>query len=1068
MGLDIGVTSVGWGLIDREGNIIDKGVRLFEEATADNNEKRREKRGWRRVKRRRQQRVLEMRRLLAAEGLVGKDFTPSENPYEIRVKGLHEELTNQELATALLHIVKRRGSTLDIEDVALDATGDKDAQQAKETLASNTRELENEGRHVAEIQLERLRERGYVRGEDNIFKTEDYLAEFDTIMQNQNVSEELIKKARELISRKRHYSEGPGSEHSRTPYGRYRYDDEGNPIKVDLIEEMRGNCSVYPEEKRAPLRSFTAELFNFLNDLNNLKIPGEQERLTEEQKHSIIEVIRKQGYLKPKTNQPKGLAEFLKVKLDTIAGFRINEKDKPLLTEFKGYQKLLEVFEKHDGIENIPDAYLDWISEVLTSKKLPSERKQAFLEDGMQESLAADLSQLDGFNDYHSLSLKAMREIIEEMLQTSKNQMEIITENNLRQKEIPQQLTLDENAILSPVAKRAHREALRVVESIMKRYGYPDRIVIETTRAKNSKEERDQIKRIQRLNKERKDEARTLVEGHYGESFAERLSGTKLLKIRLYKEQDGKCAYTNHALDLQSIVEGRDDYEIDHIIPFSVSLDDSYNNKVLCEYRANQLKGNRSPYAYFKTGSAYGAIQDFESFKELVQANRNLHPKKKELLLREDDITKYETLQEFTRRNLVDTSYAVRTLMGTLKDYFKHHEIPTTVVPMRGKLTNLFRNIGAMHYLKERPHLTENPLEKNRNVYKHHAIDALIAARLSEQSLVRELLRIDRSTAVDETTGEIFHKATPKEDGELIKFVKRLADLDAQDFKYSWKVDRKPNRAFSDETIYSTRTVSGQERVVKKHKDIYNLESGKLEKILGKDKEKLLVYQNDYKTFEKLQSIYEQYAHERYPFAAYRNEHGPIRKYARKGDGPVIRKLKYIEDRLGNHVDISHKYDTKDKRVVLLQISPYRTDFYRNPDGTIKFVTIRYADLQPIEMTVYHPEEQRFHIDKDLYEEKKRDKKVHPEASFLFSMHRNEILDIVKKEKGAEVKERYRFIVTNNDKTNSIEVKPIEAISEKPQIMKTIGRKILDVKKYAVSPLGEMQEIKKESLKLRL
>lgn len=54
LGLDIGITSVGYGLIDYETkNIIDAGVRLFPEANVENNEGRRSKRGSRRLKRRR-------------------------------------------------------------------------------------------------------------------------------------------------------------------------------------------------------------------------------------------------------------------------------------------------------------------------------------------------------------------------------------------------------------------------------------------------------------------------------------------------------------------------------------------------------------------------------------------------------------------------------------------------------------------------------------------------------------------------------------------------------------------------------------------------------------------------------------------------------------------------------------------------------------------------------------------------------------------------------------------------------------------------------------------------------
>ena len=44
LGLDIGITSVGYGIIDFETrDVIDAGVRLFKEANVDNNEGRRSK-----------------------------------------------------------------------------------------------------------------------------------------------------------------------------------------------------------------------------------------------------------------------------------------------------------------------------------------------------------------------------------------------------------------------------------------------------------------------------------------------------------------------------------------------------------------------------------------------------------------------------------------------------------------------------------------------------------------------------------------------------------------------------------------------------------------------------------------------------------------------------------------------------------------------------------------------------------------------------------------------------------------------------------------------------------------
>lgn len=55
LGLDIGVASVGWGIIDENYNVINSGVRLFSEGSAEENLTRRTMRSSRRRIRRRHQ-----------------------------------------------------------------------------------------------------------------------------------------------------------------------------------------------------------------------------------------------------------------------------------------------------------------------------------------------------------------------------------------------------------------------------------------------------------------------------------------------------------------------------------------------------------------------------------------------------------------------------------------------------------------------------------------------------------------------------------------------------------------------------------------------------------------------------------------------------------------------------------------------------------------------------------------------------------------------------------------------------------------------------------------------------
>lgn len=110
LGLDVGIASVGWGIIDYETNkIIASGVRLFSERDKKQNETRRNSRSSRRLIRRREHRLERIKKILFEDKIITENFIPLENPYEIRVKGLNNKLSNEELATAILHIAKRRG-----------------------------------------------------------------------------------------------------------------------------------------------------------------------------------------------------------------------------------------------------------------------------------------------------------------------------------------------------------------------------------------------------------------------------------------------------------------------------------------------------------------------------------------------------------------------------------------------------------------------------------------------------------------------------------------------------------------------------------------------------------------------------------------------------------------------------------------------------------------------------------------------------------------------------------------------------------------------------------------------
>ena len=72
-------------------------------------------------------------------------------------------------------------------------------------------------------------------------------------------------------------------------------------------------------------------------------------------------------------------------------------------------------------------------------------------------------------------------------------------------------------------------------------------------------------------------------------------------------------------------------YEIDHIIPISVSLDDSLSNKVLASRLENQQKGNLTPMMAYLKGKFTGG--NLEKYKLFVSSNKNFNGKKEVIYL---------------------------------------------------------------------------------------------------------------------------------------------------------------------------------------------------------------------------------------------------------------------------------------------------------------------------------------------------------------------------------------------------------------------------------------------------
>lgn len=1054
LGLDIGVASVGYAIIDENYNVLISGVRLFREGTAEDNVARRGFRSSRRSVRRSRHRLDRLTELLSSVlGVSGvQSYT---NLYEVRVRGLSNKLSPDELFAAIIQLAKHRGIFyLSPEDLV---TEDGSNQSSADIIRVNESKLK-EGIYPCHVQLEKLNTIGTVRGIENKFTHESYRNELIKLLEVQSAFypklEEIIDDVLCIYDSKREYYEGPGSYKSPTPYGSYQLDESGNVIKINLIDKMRGKCTYYPDELRAPKWSYSACLFNLLNDLNNLTIQGV--KITELQKQELIRDYVNKG----KSVTLPAIAKICGVKKEDIFGFRIDKSEKPIFTKFEGYNELLKIAKSVNEETTIEGKkqLVDDISEILTKEKSIDTRVKKLIDDlKLSTSLAKEIAKSGGFTTYHSLSFKAINLILEDLLKTSKNQMELFTGAGIKpyNHNFNKGHQLSANLsdwIVSPVVKRSINETIKVFNALRKylkvKYGddaeFSD-VVVELAREKNSQEKKDLIKKIQKANEEKRYKIMELVENR-------KLTSAEFERISLLLEQDFKCAYSLEPIELSDVFKvGL--LEVDHIIPLSISLSDAQSNKVLVYQRENQAKGQRSPFQYFSSGKAKIT---FESFKEYVTKNLNFsNAKKRNLLYLGNPI---EDVKGFIDRNLVDTRYASRETYNLLKSFFDYHQINTKVKVINGSATSYFRKRAY--------------LPKNRDeTYAHHAQDAMIIAGFANTKLMKFFSKIgafseslNNKDSIAEVDGNIINSETgevleqelfdkSENVSNYIKFLKRIESIEPL---YSHKVDRKPNRALYDQQIKATRSfVEGNKEttyVITKYSDIYNTGTGnsgaKLKKRILESPEELLMYHHDTKTFDIFLKIVEQYGEESNPFAAYKEDHGPIRKYSKKGNGPIIESVKFRDKQLGSH-RVNKKQDGHNKSV-FLKIKSLRTDVYQDGDNYL-VLNVPYDMVRFING--------RYIIDQDKYYKSKQAQKISDSAKFVMSLYRG---DYITYEENGEIVECI-FKCINNEKMHRIEISYVNRPTDK-QVMKGIKTSIRNLIKYNVDVLGNKYKVTNEKL----
>ena len=296
IGLDIGIASVGWAVINNDkGRIEDLGVRIFKKAEeADGkalNQARREARGARRRIRRRATRMKKIKELFVKYNVVTEKQLENlyqmteekRDVWELRKIALDERVTNEEWVRILTTIAKRRGYKSNRKT----DEEEKEVGKLSKGTQENRRLLEEKGyRTIGEMFYEDSKFESNKRNKAGEYN--------NTVLRSM-----LLDEVETLFEAQRKFGNEYASKELEEEFIRimtYQKDF----MTPELLERMLGKCTFEKTEPRAPKNSYTFERFMLLQKINNLKIyKGEQKcSLTPEERELIKDLAYNQAEIK--------------------------------------------------------------------------------------------------------------------------------------------------------------------------------------------------------------------------------------------------------------------------------------------------------------------------------------------------------------------------------------------------------------------------------------------------------------------------------------------------------------------------------------------------------------------------------------------------------------------------------------------------------------------------------------------------------------------------------------------------------------------------------------------------
>ena len=791
LGIDLGTNSLGWAALNLrnvEGVLVpcglkDSGVRIFSDGRnakdkQSNAVKRREPRSARRNRDRYIRRRTRLMKQLIQFGLMpedeaerkklegGKNISQGDSdPWILRFRALRQEITPYQLGRALFHLHQRRGfksnRKMDRADnekgkvkEAIVRTKEKLAEKGVRTLgelfgkrrAENFVENQKTSKGTRKPQpLARVRKDGEgAKWQYEYYPTRELiLDEFDLIweVQKQYNRDFLTEEARETLR-------------------------DTIEWQHDLKHQPVGKCTLMPDFPRAAKALPSSQRARIFQEVNNLRIAptgAASYALAKEERDIIAESL-----LKPSNKTAKRTFDQLrKLKgLSIYDSFNLeSEKRKDLV----GDTTAAALQQKERWGESWLDLDLATQDEIVG--KLLNEEKEEVLVDwlcanyGLEREQAyrvADCPLPDGHGNLSKEALNKIQPFLEadvtvysDAVKQAGMDHSQFAMGELHDLELPYYGYVLERSvafgsgnpddsdekrygkIANPTVHVALNQIRVVVNDLIKRFGAPEQIVLELARELPlSAKGKSELESEQRKNRDANERRAKELEEIYG---GQPNTYENRMRLRLYEELEAlgkRCVFTGEQIGAHNLFSS--DVEIEHILPFSRTFDDSFSNKTLSTRQANRDKGNRTPY------EAFGHSPDGYDWEEISKRAAELSNSKK-WRFNPNAMERYEKFEGgFLARQLTDTQYIsslAKTYLESIYGGQGHEGGRNKVWVINGRLTADLRHYWGLNSVLLGDNLPESEAhKKNRNDHRHHAVDAIVIAS-TDRSMLQQAAR---------------------------------------------------------------------------------------------------------------------------------------------------------------------------------------------------------------------------------------------------------------------------------------------------------------------------------------